>query len=111
MINNVTLGGKIVSEVTVRKSSTGISVIDLRLMYKNKKARNPVFIDIEAWGSEADSVSATAKKGGYIIVHGELRCDVWEKEGVKRSKLKITASKIIVSPDIPSATTPETPSF
>jgi single-strand DNA-binding protein len=100
MINNVTLGGKIVSDLILRKSKSGMSVIDFRLMYKNKKAKNPLFIDVEAWGLEADRLSETAVKGVSVIVHGELRRDVWEKDGEERSKIKITAEKVIINADL-----------
>ena len=96
MINQVSLGGKIVSDIELRKSKTGLSVLDFRLMYKNSKAKSPLFIDIEIWGNEAENLSAKGKRGDFCICHGELRRDVWEKEGQERSKIKITANKVFI---------------
>ncbi len=97
MINTVTLEGKVVSEIIVRKSTKGTSVTDFRLIHKAYKSKNPVFIDIEVWGDQADRLSSSAKRGSHIIVYGEIRRDVWTKDGVEKSKLKLTANKVVVS--------------
>lgn len=96
MINTVSLGGKIVSNIELRKSKTGISVIDFRLMYRSAKTKHPLFIDIEAWGNEAEKIAGKGVRGDFIVCHGELRRDVWEKEGEERSKIKITANRVMI---------------
>jgi single-strand DNA-binding protein len=95
-INEITLSGKIVSDVSVRESKKGYSVADFRLMHKNQKARNPVFVDIEVWQEEAKRVGESAVRGDSVVIYGDLRRDVWEKDGNQRSKLKITANKVVV---------------
>ena len=107
MINSLTIEGKVVSDVSLRKSKTEISVVDFRLMHKTKKAKNPVFIDIEVWGGEAERFASYGSRGAYVIVYGEIRRDVWEKDGQERSKIKITASKVIISEKLKK--TEETP--
>ena len=99
-INDLKIEGKVVSEVQLRKSKTDISVVDFRLMHKNLRARNPVFVDIEVWGREAERTAEFIKRGYIILVYGELRQDVWEKNGEPRSKLKITAQKVMLLTDI-----------
>lgn len=96
MINQVVLGGKIVSSVELRRSKKGQSVCDFRFMHKHARAREPLFIDIEVWGNEAEKVAGNTQKGDLLVVHGELRRDVWEKDGNTRSKVKITASKVVL---------------
>lgn len=95
-INQITLSGKIVSEISLRKSNKGYSVADFRIKHRNKRAKNPVFIDIEVWQDEAEKVHKEAENGSIVIVYGDIRRDVWEKDGESRSKLKITADKVIV---------------
>ncbi len=101
MHNKIILGGKIVSEIEVRQSKTGIPVCDFRLMYKNKKAKEPLFIDIEVWSEEATKLGEAVKanqlqRKDQVLIEGELRQDTWEKDGVKRSKIKITADKVTI---------------
>lgn len=48
------------------------------------------FVDIEAWGRQAEVISKYVSKGGPLFVEGRLKLDTWEsKEGEKRSKLKV----------------------
>ncbi len=100
MVNQVNLFGKIVSsEIELRKSKSGTSVTEFRIIHRNKKFKNPLFIDIEVWGQESIKVHDTAKKGDKVIVYGELRSDIWtSKDGTQKSKIKITANKVVVIP-------------
>jgi single-strand DNA-binding protein len=96
-VNRVQLEGAIVSDISLRESKKGYSVADFRMIHSAFKAKNPVFIDVEVWGQEAELIYENAQRGSIIfIARGELRRDVWEKDGEPRSKLKITAKKIIV---------------
>lgn len=47
------------------------------------------FISCEAWDSGAQAIANTLKKGDLVLVEGSLRNDSWEKDGVKRSTLKV----------------------
>lgn len=47
------------------------------------------FIQCEAWDSGAESISSSLKKGDLVMIEGSLRNDSWEKDGVKRSTLKV----------------------
>lgn len=102
-LNSVTMEGKVVSDIVLRQSKKGIPVIDFRLMQKQANAPNALFIDVEVWGKEAERVAENAKRGNVVVIHAELRQDVWMKEGQKRSKHKLTAEKVIIntSVDIP----------
>jgi single-stranded DNA-binding protein len=96
-INETTLSGKVVSDIELRHSKNGTPVVDFRLMYKSRRSTStPVYIDVEAWAGEAERFVEKAQRGALIVVFGELRRDVWEKDGAKRSKIKITANRIIV---------------
>jgi len=100
MINQVNLGAKIVSEISLRNTAKkGIPVADFRVIHRHKKLQNPLFIDVEVWGNEARRIYENAKRGDIVVIVGELRRDVWQsKEGNEpRSKIKITASRIVVT--------------
>ncbi len=97
-INDVTLNGKIVSDVILRQTNNKkINVTNFRLQHIGPKLKNPVYIDVEVWGQEAENFCASAQRNSFVVVHAELRRDVWEAEdGSPRSKLKLTATKVVV---------------
>jgi len=102
MVNQVTLSGQVVTEISLRQSKAGVPVSDFRIKHKTRRMPNPLFIDVEVWGAEAERVAEYVTRGDRIIVaKGELRCDMWEKDGQKRSKIKITAGRIILVRDMP----------
>lgn len=54
------------------------------------KREETTFVDVEAWGRQAEVISKYVAKGGPLFVEGRLKLDSWEnKEGDKRSKLKV----------------------
>lgn len=50
-----------------------------------------VFVDIEAWGPQAETISKYVKKGSPLLVEGRLRMDQWDDKqtGQKRTKLVV----------------------
>jgi single-stranded DNA-binding protein len=97
-INQFTLSGKIVSGIELRKTNNKeIPVCNFRLMHNAPQLRNPVYVDVEVWGKEAENLAINAYKHSFVVIHGELRRDVWQAEnGDPRSKLKLTASRVII---------------
>ena len=98
MINQVTLAARVVSDIELRRTNKkSILITDFRAMYQDKKLANALFIDVEVWGSEAQHVTDTIKRGDNVLIVGELRRDVWTSKNVatgvseNRSKIKITA--------------------
>lgn len=57
------------------------------------------FIDIEAWGRQGEIAAQYLIKGAQAIVEGRIKQDNWtDKEGQKRSKLKLVADKVHLMP-------------
>lgn len=52
------------------------------------------FFDCEAWNKTGELVMQYCKKGRQVLVCGRLQQDRWEKDGVKRSKIKVVADNI-----------------
>lgn len=92
-MNHVNLTGRIVTDVILRKTKAGVSVVDFRIHHRDRRPHN-LYIDIEVWSTEAENVAATLKKGDLVRMEGELRMDVWEKNNETRSKVKMTARKV-----------------
>ena len=50
------------------------------------------FVDITAWGRQAETINQYMSKGKPILVEGRLKLDQWtNQEGQKRSKLTVVA--------------------
>ncbi len=101
-VNHVTLGGRIVSDVELRQTNKKkIDVCDFRVVNSNRRLPNRLFIDVEVWGKEARRTAEKTRRGDYVVLVGELRRDVWEakENGEKRSKIKVTANRVILSSD------------
>jgi single-strand DNA-binding protein len=47
------------------------------------------FVNCEAWDSGAEAISSSFRKGDLVMIEGSLRNDTWEKDGVKRSTMKV----------------------
>lgn len=52
------------------------------------------FVDCVFFGRTAEVVNEYLKKGSPILVEGRLRQDRWEKDGQKRSKLKVIVEQM-----------------
>ncbi len=118
-MNHVILMGNLTRDPEMRKLPSGTAVADLSLAvsdnYKDKEGKTvdkTVFVDIAAWGRQAETCSEFLKKGSPITVEGKLQLDQWENgNGEKRSKLRVRASRVQFlsrPPDKKSEGTPST---
>lgn len=99
-VNHVTFAGK-VQDVSDIRQAGGSKVCTVRLYqsYPKKKSDDGTvsewdsdWVTVQAWGQAAE-VCQTLEKKQEIIVEGRLKYDQWtDKEGNKRSDLKINAS-------------------
>ncbi|TVP75212.1 MAG: single-stranded DNA-binding protein [Puniceicoccaceae bacterium] len=95
--NKVILMGNLTRDPELRVTSSGLSICKLGLAvsryYTTKdgeKKEETTFVDIDAFGRQAETISKYMRKGRPIFVEGRLRLDQWEsKEGEKRSKLGV----------------------
>lgn len=100
-LNVVTLIGRLTKDPELRYTQDGTAVANFSLAINEyhtdqagNKKENTLFVECEAWRKNAENVSEFIKKGKGLIVHGKLKLDKWEKDGVKRSKLKVVAKSI-----------------
>jgi single-strand DNA-binding protein len=97
--NRVFLVGNVTRDVEVRKTKTDLKVGDFGLAINRTTksgAKSTCFIDITVWGDEADKCAGNFSKGSAVCVEGRLDFQQWEKDGEKKSKHKIVASKVEV---------------
>lgn len=57
------------------------------------------FLDCEAWDKQAEVACQYLAQGSLVIVEGQIRQDNWvDKEGQKRSKLKLRVERLHLTP-------------
>ena len=67
----------------------GMAVNDHRKQQDGSYADKVNFIDLTMFGKRAEVLQKYAKKGDPLFIEGKLDYQSWEKDGQKRSKLKV----------------------
>jgi single-strand DNA-binding protein len=97
-LNKVMLIGNLTRDPQLRFTPSQMAICEFGLAINRKyKAgtgemkEEVCFVDITAWGKQAETLSKYVTKGQQLFVEGRLTYDQWETpEGQKRSKLKVT---------------------
>lgn len=95
--NKVFLMGNLTRDVELRSigadqvvANVGLAV-NRRFRTKDGESREEVtFLDCEAWGRTAETMSRYLAKGRPVFIEGRLKLDQWQdKDGSNRSKIKV----------------------
>lgn len=96
--NKVILVGNLTRDVDLRFTPKGTAVAKIG-MAVNRVWRNEAgeqkeevtFIDIDAFGKQAETIAQYMKKGSPLLVEGRLRLDQWDDKqtGQKKTKLGV----------------------
>ena len=105
-INHTTISGNLTRDPEMRTVGADKSVTSFTIAHNSRykssdgEQREEVsFIDIEAWGRQGEIAAQYLVKGSQAIVEGRIKQDNWtDKEGQKRSKLKLVADKVHLMP-------------
>ena len=98
--NKVVLVGNLTRDVELKQLQSGMSVADLGLAINekikqgNEWVESTCFVDVTFFGKTADVCSQYLSKGSSILVDGRLRYESWERDGQKRSKLKVIGERM-----------------
>jgi single-strand DNA-binding protein len=95
--NKVFLMGNLTRDPELRVTPKGTPVCQFGLavnrVFRTDSGENQeetTFVDVEAWGRQAETISKYVSKGKPLFVEGRLKLDSWEsKAGEKRSKIKV----------------------
>ncbi|SVD16612.1 uncharacterized protein METZ01_LOCUS369466, partial [marine metagenome] len=97
--NKVILMGNLTRDPEVRYTSSGTAIAKLGLAvnryWRNQEGQQQeesTFVDVDAFGKQAETIGQYLKKGRPIMVEGRLKLDQWDDKqtGQKRSKLGVT---------------------
>ena len=105
--NAITIVGTVTMDPELRKTGTGMSVLEVNFAGPKKRKFNP---DINQWenveddpqyfsgvafGDLADNANATITKGMRVVIVGKLNYSSWQdQEGNNRSKVQIVIDEI-----------------
>ena len=96
--NKVILLGNLTRDPELRvPASTGNAICKLGLAVNRRyntrdgeQREETTFVDIDAFGRQAETLAKYCRKGSGLLVEGRLRLDQWEtQQGEKRSKLNV----------------------
>jgi single-strand DNA-binding protein len=96
--NKVILAGNLTRDPEVRYTPKGMAIAKFGLAinrtWKNESGETKeevTFVDIDAFGRQAEVISQYLKKGRPILVEGRLKLDQWDDKqtGQKRSRLGV----------------------
>jgi single-strand DNA-binding protein len=95
-VNKVILIGNITRDVELKQLPSGNPVAQIGLAINRKwkdqagaDKEEVTFVDCEAWGKTAEIMAKYLTKGKPVFIDGRLKLDSWEKDGEKRSKIKV----------------------
>lgn len=98
--NRVILVGNLTRDPELRYIPSGTAVSEIGLAVNERVKRGEqwveetVFVDVTLWGRTAEVANEYLSKGSPVLIEGRLKLDTWEKDGQKRSKLRVTAEKM-----------------
>lgn len=95
--NKVILLGNLTRDVELRHTQNNQAVARIGLAVNRRyttadgeKREEVTFVDCEAWGKQAETLSKYLSKGRPLMIEGRLKLDQWQdKDGNKQSKLRV----------------------
>lgn len=104
----ITVVGRLVTDVDTRTTPSGHKVADFRLLSQERnydKAQNlwtdgdRLYMTIVCWEAMAGRAADSLHKGDQVVVHGRLKIhDYTTKEGARRTTLEVNAKAL--GPDL-----------
>jgi single-strand DNA-binding protein len=98
--NRVILVGNLTRDPELKYIPSGTAVAEVGLAVNERVKKNDVyvdettFVDVTLWGRTAEIANEYLKKGAPVLIEGRLKLDTWEKDGQKRSKLRVIGEKL-----------------
>jgi single-strand DNA-binding protein len=95
--NKVILLGNLTRDPETRVTANGLTICKLGLAVsrvfstrEGERREETTFVDIDAFGKQAEVITKYMRKGRPLMVEGRLKLDQWEtNDGQKRNKLGV----------------------
>jgi single-strand DNA-binding protein len=98
--NRVVLVGNLTRDPELRYIPSGSAVSEIGLAVNDRVKKGDqwvdetTFVDVTLWGRTAEVANEYLSKGSSVLIEGRLKLDSWEKDGQKRSKLRVICEKM-----------------
>jgi single-strand DNA-binding protein len=99
-MNTANIIARLAADPELRHTPNGTKVARLRVAIPRRKSkdgedRGAVFLDVQAWGKQAELAAEHLKTGRQIAVTGRLEQDEWtDDDGNRRQKVFVVAEQI-----------------
>ena len=90
--NKVILLGNLTRDVEMRHTQSGMALakFGMAVNRKVKDKESTCFVDLTAFGKQAELLNQYVRKGSPLFIDGRLEYSTWEsQDGGKRSKLEV----------------------
>lgn len=96
--NKVILVGNLTRDPDLRYTPKGMAIAKIGLAVNRRwtadggeQREETTFVDVDAFGKQAETISQYMRKGSPMLIEGRLRLDQWEDKqtGQKRSRLGV----------------------
>ncbi|MFM8337299.1 MAG: single-stranded DNA-binding protein [Opitutaceae bacterium] len=97
-LNKVLLMGNLTRDPELRVTPKGTPICQFALainrkfkMESGESREEVIYVDVEAWGKQGETIAKYVTKGRPLFVEGRLRLDQWEDKNTKekRSRMKV----------------------
>ncbi len=95
-LNKVLLMGNLTRDPELRVTPKGTPICQFSLainrqfkMESGESREEVIFVDIEAWGKQGETIAKYMTKGRPLYVEGRLRLDQWEDKNTKEKKSRM----------------------
>lgn len=98
--NLVVLMGNLTRDPELKYIPSGTAVCEVTLAVNDRVKRGgdyvdeATFVEVTFFGRTAEVCCEYCSKGSSILIDGRLKLDQWEKDGQKRSKLRVIGDRL-----------------
>lgn len=99
-INVVVLAGRLTRDAELKKTDSGFAICNFSVAVNGSKKNGDAwedvahFFDLTLLGKRGEALMQYLNKGQQVVIQGKLQQDRWEKDGQKRSRVKILVTDI-----------------
>lgn len=101
MINSVIVCGNLTRDPEIRETANShVMSFGIAVNEKRRNAKTGVWEDVpnyfecQMWGDRTEALVKFLKKGMKVTVSGSLKYEAWEKDGQKRSAVRINVRDV-----------------
>lgn len=114
-LNKVLLMGNLTRDPELRVTPKGTPICQFSLainrsfkLESGETREEVLYVDVEAWGKQGETIAKHVTKGRPLYVEGRLRLDTWEDKTTKekRSRMKIVLEQFQFLGDRPAGAAP-----